>query len=101
MKLLCKGNHWQVKDGQLLLDTPTGKDEQSARRLVEVLRAQVRLEIYEAICDLKFTDNRKTMMKQSGGNLDNLLLAVQALCADVALGNTNRVGKTPTPSDET
>jgi hypothetical protein len=101
MKLLCKGNHWKVKDGQLLLDTPTGKDEQSARRLVEVLRAQVRLEVYEAICDLKFTGNRKTMMKQSGGNLDNLLLAVQALCADVALGNTNRVGKTPTPSDET
>jgi hypothetical protein len=40
-------------------------------------------------------------MKQSGGNLDNLMLAVQALCADVALDAKNRVGKTPTPSDET
>ena len=101
MKILCKGNHWQVKDGQLLLDTPTGRDEQNARRLVEVLRAQVRLEIYDAICDLKLAGNRKTIMKQSGGNLDNLLLAVQALCADVALGDTNKVGKMPTPSDET
>jgi hypothetical protein len=101
MKLLCKGNHWNLKDGQLLLDTPTGRDEQNARRIVEVIRAQVRLEIYDAICDLQFTDNRKTMMKQSGGNLDNLMLAVQALCADVALGDRNRVGKAPTPSDET
>ena len=101
MKLVCKGNHWQVKDGQLLLDTPTGKDEENARRLVEVLRAQVRLEIYEAICDLKLTTNRKMIMKQSGGNLDNLMLAVQALCADVALDAKNKVGKTPTPSDET
>jgi hypothetical protein len=101
MKILCKGNHWQVKDGQLLLDTPTGRDEQNARRLVEVLRAQVRLEIYDAICDLKLAGNRKTIMKQSGGNLDNLLLAVQALCADVALGDTNKVGKMPTLSDET
>ena len=101
MKILCKGNHWDVKDGRLLLDTPTGRDDEKARRVVEVLRAQVRLEIYEAICDLKLTTNRKTIMKQSGGNLDNLMLAVQALCADVALDGKNRVGKMPTPSDET
>lgn len=86
MKVLCKNNHWSVKDGQLLLDTPTGKDEEKSRRVVEVIKAQVRLEIYEAICDLKFSDNRKAIMKQSGGNLDNIMLAVQALCADVALG---------------
>ena len=85
MKLLCKGNHWKVKDGRLILDTPTGKDDEKARRVVQVLRAEVRLEIYEAICDLKLDGNRKAIMKQSGGNLDNLMLAVQALCADVAL----------------
>jgi hypothetical protein len=85
MKLLCKENHWEVKDGRLLLDTPTGRDEEKARRVVQVLKAEVRLEIYEAICDLKLDGNRKTIMKQSGGNLDNLMLAVQALCADVAL----------------
>ena len=86
MKILCKENHWSVKNGRLLLDTPTGRDEEKARRVVEVLRAEVRIEIYEAICDLKLTDNRKTIVKQSGGNFDNLILAVQALCADVALG---------------
>lgn len=89
MKILCKENHWTVKDGQLLLDTPTGKDVERSRRVVEVLKAQVRLEIYEAICDLKLSGNRKDLMKQSGGNLDNLALAVQALCADVALGTRN------------
>lgn len=86
MKILCKENHWSVKGGQLLLDTPTGRDTERARRVVEVLKAQVRLEIYEAICDLKLAGNRKHLMKQSGGNLDNMALAVQALCADVALG---------------
>lgn len=86
MKILCKDNHWKVIDGQLILDTPTGRDEERARRVVEVLKAQVRLEIYEAICDLKLVGNRKEIMKQSGGNLDNFALAVQALCADVALG---------------
>jgi hypothetical protein len=89
MKLLCKGNHWSLKDGQLLLDTPTGKDVDSARAIVQVIRAQVRLEVYEAICDLKLATDRKFIMKQSGGNLDNLVLAVQALCADVALGGKN------------
>jgi hypothetical protein len=86
MKILCKEKHWSVKDGQLLLDTPTGRDMERARRVVEVLKAQVRLEIYEAICDLKLAGNRKDLMKQSGGNLDNMALAIQALCADVALG---------------
>jgi hypothetical protein len=85
MKILCRENHWSVKDGRLILDTPTGRDDEKARRVVQVLRAEVRLEIYEAICDLKLDGNRKTIMKQSGGNLDNLMLAVQALCADVAL----------------
>ena len=89
MKILCKENHWAVKDGRLLLNTPTGKDKDKARRVIEVLRAQVRLEIYEAICDLKLVGNRKDIIKQSGGNLDNLVLAVQALCADVALGEKN------------
>jgi hypothetical protein len=89
MKILCKENHWTTKDGKLLLSTPTGKDEEKARRVIQVLKAQVRLEIYEAICDLNLMSNRKDIIKQSGGNLDNLVLAVQALCADVALGEKN------------
>ena len=87
MKVLCKENHWEVKDGQLILNTPEGKDFEKPKQVIKVLEAQIRLKIYEEICDLKLTDNRKQIMKSAGGNLDNILLAVQALCADKALGN--------------
>jgi len=89
MKLLCKSNHWSIQQGQLILDTPNGKQDEVTRKMVKVLEAQVRLQIYEEICDLKLTDNRKMIMKYSKGNLDNLVLAIQALCADVALGKKN------------
>ena len=56
--------------------------------MVKVLEATIRLKIYDEICALKLTDDRKRIMKQAGG-IDNSLLAVQAICADVALGGTN------------
>lgn len=87
MKIFCKGNHWEVVKGQVILNTPTGKDTEKARMIIETIKAQVRLEVYDAIIDMKLTDNRKEIMKSSKGNLDNLVLAVQALCADKALGN--------------
>jgi len=86
MKLLCKENHWSIQQGKLILDTPEGKQDEIARQMVKVLEAQIRLQVYEEICDLKLTNNRKMIMKYSKGNLDNLVLAIQALCADVALG---------------
>jgi len=88
MKLFCRGNHWKSVNGQLLLSTPTGKDETMARQVVDVLRAQVRLEIYEAICNFKVSENRKTIMKYGNGNMDNAMLAIQSICADIALGTS-------------
>lgn len=89
MKLFCKqDNHWKIVDGQLILETAEGKDFDTPKKMIKVLEAQIRLKIYEEICDLKLTDNRKQIMKSAGG-IDNALLAVQAICADIALGSNN------------
>jgi hypothetical protein len=86
MKVFCKeDNHWAIIDGRLILKTAEGQDMETPKKMIKVLEAQIRLKIYEDICDLKLTDNRKMIMKYSKGSLDNLVLAVQALCADVAL----------------
>jgi len=82
MKLICKENHWKIDNNHLVLDTPEGTE--ALLKMVAGIEAKVRLEIYEAICDLKLLENRKAITK---AGIDNVALAVQALCADVALGN--------------
>lgn len=89
MKIFCKGNHWEVVNGQVILNTPTGKDIDKARSIVEIIKAQVRLEIYDAIIDMKLTDNRKAITK---AGIDNVALTIQNLCAEIALGKPNSVG---------
>lgn len=83
-KLICKENHWKVKDGQLILDTPQGQD--AVKDVVRVLEQQIRARIYEEICAIDLTANRKQIIKNG---IDNSLLTVQDLCAQIALG-TNR-----------
>lgn len=83
-KLFCKGNHWEIKDGQLILDTPDG--QQTVKNMVKVLEVQIRDAIYEEICALDFTQNRKQIMKHG---IENALLSVQDICAKVAIGKTN------------
>jgi hypothetical protein len=80
MKLICKGSHWQVKDNQLVLDTPEG--QQTVKNMVAVLESQIRQTIYEEIIALDFTDNRKQIIKYG---LENALLAVQDACAKVVM----------------
>ena len=84
MKLFCKGNHWKIINKQLIL---TGSSEENlketAMRLEAVLEAKIRLQIYNAICDMPLLENRKAITKVG---IDNVALAVQALCADIALG---------------
>jgi len=80
-KLICKENHWKVKDGQLILDTPQGQD--AVKDVVRVLEKQIRAKIYEDICAIDLTDNRKQIIKNG---IDNSLLTVQDLCAQIALG---------------
>ena len=82
MKLGCKENHWKIKDGQLVLDTPEGQE--SVKNMVKVLEAQIRGRIYEEICAFQLTDNRSQNMKNG---LENSLLVVQDICAQIALGN--------------
>lgn len=80
-KLLCNGQHWKIKDKQLVLDTPEGQE--AVQRVMAVLEAKIRLEIYNEIVDMKLLDNRKAIVK---AGVDNVALTVQALIADKVLG---------------
>lgn len=82
----CKQPHWHVKNGQLLLDTPKGKDTELAKQVITVLEAQIRNRVAEEIMAWKPVNNRREIIKKSG-SVDNALLGVQAICADIALGN--------------
>ena len=84
MKLGCKENHWKIKEGQLILDTPEGQE--AVKDMVRVLEAQIRERIYNEICAVDLTTDRKRVMKNG---LENALLAVQDICAQVALGIKN------------
>lgn len=80
MKLICKGNHWEIKDGQLLLDTPDGQD--ALVKVIKVLEKEIRNQVYNEICAIDLTTDRKRVMKNG---IENALLTVQDLCAKVAL----------------
>lgn len=84
----CTRPHWQVKDGQLLLDTPKGKDADLAKQVVKVLEAQIRNQIAAEIMAWQPLKSRTEIIK-AAGSVDNALLGVQAICADIALGNKN------------
>jgi hypothetical protein len=85
---LCSGRHWFVKEGQLFLTTDTEKEQELAKQVIKVLDAQIRQRIYDEICDFKPLENRTKIIKMAG-SMDNALLAVQAICADIALGKGN------------
>ena len=84
MKVLCKGNPWSIKDNQLILDTPDG--QQIVKNMVKILEVQIRDAIYEEICALDFTQDRKKIMKYG---IENALLHVQDVCAKAAIGDQN------------
>jgi len=81
MKVICKENHWKINGTKLVLDTPEGQE--AVEKMVKAIQARVRLEIYEEICALDFTTRRKQIVKNG---LENSLLQVQDLCAQIALG---------------
>lgn len=83
MKLICKENHWKIVNGQLILETPEGKDFDTPKQMIKVLEAQIRLKVYDEICAIKLTENRKAITK---AGIDNVALTVQSLCAGIALG---------------
>ena len=81
MKLICKENHWKVDGTKLVLDTP--ESQEIMEQMVKAIQARVRLAIYEEICALDLTTRRKQIV-QNG--LENSLLQVQDICAQIALG---------------
>lgn len=80
-KVFCKGQHWEIKDGQLILDTPEGQE--IAKKVILVLEAEIRLKIYDEICALPLIDDRKKLVKLG---IENVALMVQDACAQIALG---------------
>ena len=80
MKMMCKGQHWEIKDKQLILDTPEGQE--AVLRMMAALEARLRLELYEEICSMKFGDNRKAIVK---AGIENVALTVQSLIAEKIL----------------
>lgn len=84
MKLVCNDQHWKIQDGQLRLDTPDGQE--AIKAMIKVLEKEIRNSIYEEICSIDLTTDRKRVMKNG---IENALLTVQDLCAKVALGESN------------
>ena len=82
MKFVCKENHWSVKNGQLILDTPEGQE--LAKQVISTLEAEIRLGIYEQICALPLVTDRKRIVKLG---IENVALMVQDACAQIALGD--------------
>jgi len=82
----CKKPHWFVQNGKLLLKTDTAKEQELAKQVITVLEAQIRNQIAEEILAWNPVANRKEIVKRSG-SIDNALIGVQAICADIALGN--------------
>ena len=80
-KFMCKENHWKIDGTKLVLDTHEGQE--IVEQMVKAIQARVRLAIYGEICALDLTTRRKQIVKNG---LENSLLQVQDLCAQIALG---------------
>jgi len=87
MKIFCKNKqHWEINNGKLILGADT--DEFLADQLARMtarLEAEIRLDIYDQICAIDFTTNRKVIVKSG---IENVALQVQDMCAQIALGET-------------
>ena len=81
----CNGNHWHIEGGQLMLTADTEEKKELVKGVIEVLDKQIRLNIYNAIIDWQPLANRRLIMKRAR-TLDNALLAVQEICANIVLG---------------
>jgi hypothetical protein len=85
MRIFCKAKqHWEIKNGKLILGAES--DEFLAEQLARMtarLEAEIRLDIYEKICEIDFVNDRKRIVKSG---IENVALQVQDICAQIALG---------------
>jgi hypothetical protein len=81
----CKKPHWTVVEGKLILETANEKHQELAKQIITVLDAQIRNQIAQEIMLWKPITGRKEIIKRMG-SIDNALISVQAICADIALG---------------
>ena len=85
MKIICTNKqHWEIVRGKLILGAKT--DDHLAAQLSQMtarLEAEIRLEIYDKICEIDFTQNKKQIVKSG---IENVALQVQDICARIALG---------------
>lgn len=85
MRIFCKAKqHWEIRNGKLILGAKSDQylAEQLARMTAR-LEAEIRLDIYEQICAVDFTNNRKLIVKSG---IENVALQVQDICAQIAIG---------------
>ena len=85
MKILCKNKqHWEINNGKLILGADTDKYLAEQLMLMTArLEAEIRLDIYDQICALNFTNDRKLIVKSG---IENVALQVQDICAQIAIG---------------
>ena len=85
MKLFCRSKqHWEIVNGKIILRAKS--DDFLAEQLARItarLEAEIRLDIYEKICDMDFVVNKKLIVKHG---IENVALQVQDICAQIALG---------------
>ena len=87
MKILCKHKqHWEINNGKLILGAKSDQylAEQLARMTAR-LEAEIRLDIYEQICAIDFSKDRKLIVKSG---IENVALQVQDICALIVIGQT-------------
>ena len=84
MKLFCKGQHWDIVQGKLILGAKNDEElNELLSKMTAKLEAEIRLDIYEKICAINFGTNRKLIVKSG---IENVALQVQDICAQIALG---------------
>lgn len=81
---VCNNRHWHIEKGQLMLTAEDAEKQELVKGVVQVLEKQILMAAYERIVDWQPLENRRLIMKRAG-SLDNALLAVQDICANLVL----------------
>ena len=87
MKLLCRGNHWTVINGQLVLAKPKKKDRDLENAMLSVIVQRVLRTAVDDILAIDFTKDREAIVRYG---IDKVPAYVQNLCVE-ALKNSGQL----------